>query len=72
MGPPPLFISFRNHQPSDEAGLMKEEQTQQSVGEVGSPHDVAALALFLCSSEASYITGTNYGIETGKRKMIYW
>jgi hypothetical protein len=57
MGPPSLFIPFHNHQPSDDAGLKKEEQKQQSLDGVGSPYDIAAFAPFLCSSEAFYISG---------------
>jgi NAD(P)-dependent dehydrogenase (short-subunit alcohol dehydrogenase family) len=54
------------------AGLTKEDQEQQPVGRVGSPEDIAALALFLCSPEASYITGANYIVDGGMtRKMIY-
>jgi NAD(P)-dependent dehydrogenase (short-subunit alcohol dehydrogenase family) len=54
------------------APLTKEDEEQQPVGRVGSPDDIAALALFLCSSEASYITGVNYVVDGGMtRKMIY-
>ena len=54
------------------ADLTKEDEEQQPVGRVGSPEDVAALALFLCSPEASYITGVNYVVDGGMtRKMIY-
>ncbi len=54
------------------ADLTKEDQGQQPVGRVGSPEDIAALALFLCSPEASYITGANYVVDGGMtRKMIY-
>jgi NAD(P)-dependent dehydrogenase (short-subunit alcohol dehydrogenase family) len=54
------------------ADLTKEDQEQQPVGRVGAPEDIAALALFLCSPEASYITGANYVVDGGMtRKMIY-
>ena len=54
------------------AELTKADQEQQPVGRVGSPEDIAVLALFLCSSEASYITGANYVVDGGMtRKMIY-
>jgi NAD(P)-dependent dehydrogenase (short-subunit alcohol dehydrogenase family) len=52
--------------------LAKEEQEHQPVGRVGSAEDIAALALFLCSPKASYITGSNYVVDGGtRRKMIY-
>ncbi len=54
------------------ANLTRADEEQQPVGRVGSPGDVAALALFLCSPEASYITGANYVVDGGMtRKMIY-
>lgn len=41
-------------------------------GRVGKPEDIAAMALFLCSSQAAFITGTNVMIDGGvTRKMIY-
>jgi NAD(P)-dependent dehydrogenase (short-subunit alcohol dehydrogenase family) len=35
------------------------------LGRLGTPEDVAALALFLCSDEASWITGVDYLIDGG-------
>jgi 3-oxoacyl-[acyl-carrier protein] reductase len=35
------------------------------LGRFGTPEEVAALALFLCSDEASYITGQCFGIDGG-------
>ena len=54
------------------AELTKEDKEQQPVGRVGTPADIAGPALFLCSPEASYITGVNYVVDGGMtRKMIY-
>lgn len=45
---------------------------QQPVGRVGRPGDIAALALFLCSEEAGFITGENICADGGMtRLMIY-
>jgi NAD(P)-dependent dehydrogenase (short-subunit alcohol dehydrogenase family) len=33
------------------------------------PEEVAALALYLCSDEASFITGTDYPIDGGFLKL---
>ncbi|MDT0675867.1 SDR family oxidoreductase [Autumnicola musiva] len=30
---------------------------------MGSPEEIAFLALYLCSDEASFITGSNYSID---------
>jgi len=32
---------------------------------MGLPQEVAALALFLCSDEAAFVTGTDYPIDGG-------
>ena len=45
---------------------------QQPVGRVGNPGDIAALALFLCSERAGFITGENICVDGGMtRLMIY-
>ena len=45
---------------------------QQPVGRVGTPDDIAALALFLCSDRAGFITGENICVDGGMtRLMIY-
>lgn len=37
----------------------------QPIGRMGKPEEIADLALFLCSDEAAFITGTNYAIDGG-------
>jgi 2-keto-3-deoxy-L-fuconate dehydrogenase len=37
----------------------------QPVGRMGTPQEVAALALFLCSPQAEFITGVDYPIDGG-------
>jgi NAD(P)-dependent dehydrogenase (short-subunit alcohol dehydrogenase family) len=37
----------------------------QPVGRMGQPDEVAALAQFLCSDEATFINGTDYPIDGG-------
>ena len=54
---------------SDIAGA---DALQQPVGRVGNPGDIAALALFLCSDRAGFITGENICVDGGMtRLMIY-
>ena len=54
---------------SDIAGA---DAIQQPVGRVGNPGDIAALALFLCSDRAGFITGENICVDGGMtRLMIY-
>ncbi|MBR2482120.1 MAG: SDR family oxidoreductase, partial [Oscillospiraceae bacterium] len=41
-------------------------------GRVGTPLDIANMVLFLCSEQASFITGENICIDGGMTKqMIY-
>ena len=48
------------------------DATQQPVGRVGNPIDIANMVLFLCSDKASFITGENICIDGGMTKqMIY-
>ncbi len=41
------------------------EANEQPLGRIGQPHEVAELIYFLCSDEASYITGGIYPIDGG-------
>ena len=48
------------------------DKSQQPVGRIGNPDDVASMALFLCSEEAGFITGENIVIDGGMtHQMIY-
>lgn len=37
----------------------------QPIGRMGKPEEIAALAVFLCSDQAGFITGTDYPIDGG-------
>jgi len=45
---------------------------QQPVGRVGKPEDIAALALFLCSDSAGFITGENICADGGMTKLMIY
>lgn len=48
------------------------DATQQPVGRVGNPLDIANMVLFLCSDKAGFLTGENICIDGGMtRQMIY-
>ncbi len=51
--------------PGREAEMFALLSKTQPLGRMGSPEEVANLALFLCSDEASFITGTNYPLDGG-------
>ena len=48
------------------------DATQQPVGRVGNPDDIASMVMYLCSDMAGFITGENICIDGGMtRQMIY-
>ena len=48
------------------------DATQQPVGRVGNPMDIANMVLYLCSDKAAFITGENICIDGGMiHQMIY-
>lgn len=48
------------------------DATQQPVGRVGNPQDIANMVMYLCSDMAGFITGENICIDGGMtRQMIY-
>ena len=48
------------------------DASQQPVGRVGRPEDIAALALFLCSDAAGFITGENICVDGGMTKLMIY
>jgi len=51
--------------PGREAEMMERLAAAQPIGRMGQPQEVATLALYLCSDEASFITGADYPIDGG-------
>jgi 2-keto-3-deoxy-L-fuconate dehydrogenase len=51
--------------PGHEAEMFEKLSATQPIGRMGTPDEVAALALFLCSDEAAFITGVDYLIDGG-------
>ena len=56
---------LRAHYPGREQEMFEQLSTYQPIGRMGTPDEVAALALYLCSDEASFITGQAYPIDGG-------
>jgi len=61
------FVS-RNY-PGKEKEMMGKLAASQPIGRMGKPEEVASLALFLCSNEARFITGTDFPIDGGFIKL---
>jgi len=51
--------------PGQEAEMFEKLSKTQPIGRMAEPREIAALALYLCSDEASFITGTDYPIDGG-------
>jgi NAD(P)-dependent dehydrogenase (short-subunit alcohol dehydrogenase family) len=61
------FIS-KNY-PGREAEMFDKLSKSQPIGRMGKPDEIAALVLYLCSDEASFITGNDYPIDGGFIKL---
>jgi 2-keto-3-deoxy-L-fuconate dehydrogenase len=55
--------------PGREQEMFDALSATQPIGRMGLPEEVAQLALFLCSDEAGFITGTDYPIDGGFLKL---
>lgn len=55
--------------PGREAEMFEKLSKTQPIGRMGSVDEVAALALYLCSDEASFITGCDYPLDGGFIKL---
>jgi len=56
---------LRKNYPGREQEMFQKLSASQPIGRMGEPEEVASLALFLCSDEAAFITGTDYPIDGG-------
>jgi len=55
--------------PGKESEMFEALSKTQPIGRMGKPEEVANLALYLSSDEASFITGTNFPIDGGFIKL---
>ena len=55
--------------PGQETEMFEKLSKTQPIGRMGTPEEVANLALFLCSNEAGFITGTDFPIDGGFIKL---
>jgi len=51
--------------PGKEAEMFKKLSAAQPIGRMAEPEEVANLALYLCSDEASFLTGVDYPLDGG-------
>lgn len=55
--------------PGREKEMFEKLSKGQPIGRMGQPEEIAYLALYLCSDEASFITGCDYPIDGGFIKL---
>lgn len=55
--------------PGREEEMFQKLSKTQPIGRMGQPQEIADLALFLCSDEAGFITGSDYAIDGGFIKL---
>src|ERR1700758_532350 len=56
---------LRRNYPGKEQEMFEKLEKSQPIGRMARPAEIAALALYLCSDEASFITGSDYPIDGG-------
>jgi 2-keto-3-deoxy-L-fuconate dehydrogenase len=56
---------LKKNYPGREKDMFDLLSQTQPIGRMGEPEEVASLALFLCSDEASFITGVDYPLDGG-------
>ena len=62
----PFVDNFiKKNYPGQEKEMFEKLSKTQPIGRMGTPDEIAALALYLCSDEAGFITGSNYAIDGG-------
>ena len=56
---------LKKNYPGREKEIFNNLSQYQPIGRMGTPEEIANLALFLCCDDASFITGTAYDIDGG-------
>jgi 2-keto-3-deoxy-L-fuconate dehydrogenase len=56
---------LRKHYPGREQEMFAKLSQAQPIGRMAEPEEVASLALYLCSDEASFLTGVDYPLDGG-------
>jgi 2-keto-3-deoxy-L-fuconate dehydrogenase len=56
---------LQQNYPGREKEMFEKLSQTQPIGRMAQPDEVASLALFLCSDDAAFITGTDYAIDGG-------
>lgn len=60
---------LKKNYPGNEEEMFKKLSRSQPIGRMAKPEEIANLILYLCSDEASFITGCDYPIDGGFIKL---
>lgn len=60
---------LKQHYPGQEEEMFQKLSKTQPIGRMANPEEIAKLVLYLCSDEASFITGSDYPIDGGFIKI---
>lgn len=60
---------LKKNYPGREAEMFEKLSKTQPIGRMAKPEEIAQLVLYLCSDEASFITGNDYAIDGGFIKL---
>jgi len=56
---------IKKNYPHNQEEIFGKLSKSQPIGRMGTPEEIAGLALYLCSDEAGFITGSDYAIDGG-------
>lgn len=56
---------LKSNYPGQEQMMFEKLSATQPIGRMAKPEEIASLALYLCSDEAGFVTGTDYPIDGG-------
>jgi NAD(P)-dependent dehydrogenase (short-subunit alcohol dehydrogenase family) len=56
---------LKRNYPGQESEMFEKLSKTQPIGRMAKPEEIACLVLYLCSDEASFITGNDYPIDGG-------
>lgn len=69
----PGWIDIDHYQKEDNiAQYSSADENQHPAGRIGKPLDIAKMVMFLCSDNASFITGENIVIDGGMTKLMIY
>ena len=60
---------IKKNYPGEEQQMFEKLSKTQPIGRMGTPQEVADMALYLCADEADFITGTDFAIDGGFIKL---